>query len=200
MVNNRYLESAEGLAVVLIEFQNQWTMPGLYHWLISGVLKEKDTIRNSEALVKRARAIGVPVIHAPLVVDPKNLRGLFAQLSRGLVFKKGSEAANIDPRVYQEGDHIVLGRTGFDAFVDSDLEQTLRKLAVKTVLFGGFATDQCVAKTMMTAESKGFSGLLVADCTATFTAGIQRHTERKYQHKVVTSNILCDIAPEPLHS
>ena len=59
-------------AVVLIEFQNQWTNKGLYHWLIKGQLTSRNVLANTITLVDEARKKGVKIIHAPLIIDPEN--------------------------------------------------------------------------------------------------------------------------------
>lgn len=190
MVNSQARGKLEGTVVVLIEYQKQWTKPGLYNWIISGVLKRNDVIANSEKLVQRARELGIPVIHAPLVVDPKNKKGLFAIMSQGLVFRKGSEAAKIDERVYKDSDIVIKGRTAFDAFVNSDLEKTLKGLDAKKVLLGGFITDQCLVKTLKTARLLGFDALLLSDCSATFSQFVQRRMEKSFAAFTTDSTIL----------
>lgn len=80
------------------------------------------------------------------------------------------------------------GRYAFDGFVGSDLEVILRRAGTQTVYFCGFATDQCVARTVRTAIDKGFDARLVADCTATFAGWLQRRAEARLRERVVTSS------------
>lgn len=46
-------------AIVLIEFQNQWTGQGLYHWLIKGQLISRNVLANTLTLVDEARKRGL---------------------------------------------------------------------------------------------------------------------------------------------
>ncbi len=62
-------------AILLIEFQNQWTQKGLYHRLIKGQLEKRGVLENTKNLVSKARERGMKIIHAPLVIDPKNKKG-----------------------------------------------------------------------------------------------------------------------------
>jgi len=190
MVKQNEKGKSLNIAIVLVEYQNQWTKPGLYHWIISRVLKQNNVIANTTKLVTRARKLGIPIIHAPLIIDPKNKKGLFAYLSQGLVFRKGTEAAELDERIYEKGDLIIEGRTAFDAFVNSTLKETLDKLSPDTVLFGGFVTDQCVGKTLKTALANNINGLLLSDCSATFAPIVQRITEKKFADSTVDSTYL----------
>ncbi len=170
--------------LVLLEFQQQWTKPGLFHALVYREMKRQDVVSNAIRLTQAARASGIPVIHAPLWVDPENLKGLYAKLTRGFLFNKNSEKGKLDPRVMAASDTIITGRTAFDAFVDSGLLEKLEPYKGRRILFAGFATDQCVLKTINTATKHGFNAHLVADASATFFKFIQASTEKKLADKV----------------
>ncbi len=172
-------------AVVLIEFQNQWTDKGLYHWLIKNQLTSRNVMKNTRAFVDTARKKGVKIIHAPLIVDPENKKGWLAWLTFGKVFTKGTRKAGITEGLFKEGDILVTGRYAFDSFVGSDLEQVIRDKDIETLLICGFTTDQCIAKTMRTAIKKGVDSYLVSDCTATMNGFFQSKTEKQYYGKVV---------------
>ncbi len=182
----------EKSAVVLIEFQNQWTEKGLYHWIIKGALKSRNVMENTYEFVQKARAAGIPVIHAPLVIDPDNKRGWLAHLTFGKVFTKGSRKAGITPGLFEKGDICVTGRYAFDAFIGSNLESLLKEHGITTLLICGFTTDQCVAKTMKTALDKGFNAYMVSDCTATMNGLFQKITEAKFQPNVIDHQTALD--------
>jgi len=177
-------------ALVLVEFQNQWTEPGLYHALIRRQLQSRRVLENTRWLVEHARVRGVTIIHAPLVIDPENKRGWLAHLTFGKVFTKGAQKSRIMSGLYQDTDLVVEGRYAFDAFVGSNLEELLRSRSVQTVFLGGFTTDQCVAKTLRTAVAKGFDAYMVSDCTATMSRFFQRKTEREFGERVVRARDL----------
>ena len=173
-------------AIVLIEFQNQWTGKGLYHWLIKGQLTSRNVLSNTLTLVDEARKRGTKIIHAPLIIDPENKKGWLAWLTFGKVFTKGTRKAEIMEGLLKEGDILITGRYAFDAFVGSDLEQVIEDNDIEMLLICGFTTDQCVAKTMRTAIKKGINGYLVSNCTATMNGFFQWKTERKFRGKIVT--------------
>ncbi len=179
-------------AVVLIEFQNQWTGKGLYHWLIKGQLTSRNVLENTITLVEEARKRGIKIIHAPLIIDPENKKGWLAWLTFGKVFTNGTRKAEIMEGLFKEGDILVIGRYAFDAFVGSNLEQVIKDNSIETLFICGFTTDQCVAKTMRTSLKKGINGYLVSDCTATMNGFFQWKTERKFQDKVITLKEIID--------
>lgn len=174
-------------AVILVEFQEQWTGKGLYNRLIKSQLEPRRVVENTRELVRVARDAGVHVVHAPLILDPQNKRGWLAHLTGARFFTKDTPKAQFTPGVYEQGDLVAKGRYAFDPFVGSDLEEVLREHGIKTGLFTGFATDQCPAKGLRTALSRGLDGYLVSDCTATFTALQQRRTERGFADRSVMS-------------
>jgi len=110
-------------AIVLIEFQNEWTGKGIYNWLIKGQLTSRNVLANTITLVDEARKKGVKIIHAPLIINPEHKKGWLAWLTFGKVFTQGTWKAEIMEGLFKEGDILVTGRYAFDAFVGSDLGQ-----------------------------------------------------------------------------
>lgn len=180
-------------AIVLIEFQNQWTKKGLYYSLIKEQLKSRNVLENTLAVIKEARRRGMKVIHAPLVIDPNNKKGWLAYLTFGKVFTKDTWKSAITDEFYEEGDILVEGRYDFDAFVGSNLEEMLKKNNIENVFLAGFITDQCIAKTMTTGLKKGFNCYLVSDCTATMNSFFQNKTENRFAGKVVNHQVVLDM-------
>ena len=175
-------------AVILIEFQRQWTDPGLYNRLIREQLDSRNVLDHLRELVHAAREQGSSVIHAPLVIDPANRRGWLAHLTLGKVFTKDTPRAEISAGLLEPEDLVVRGRTRFDAFVGSDLEEIIRAGNFDHLFFCGITTEFCVAMTMRTAGSLGFESTLVSDCTATRNRRLQRRIEREFDPKVLTTN------------
>lgn len=182
----RHFDAAH-TAIVLLEFQRQWTDPGPYRRLIAGQLDRRAVIPTTAGLVLAARAAGALVVHAPLVLDPAAKRGAVARLTRARVFTKGTRRSELTPGLWADGDVLVQGRTAFDAFVNSTLESQLRARGRERLLVGGFATDQCVARTLRTAAAKGFEGWLLSDCSAALSEWRQLRMQRRFAGRVVTA-------------
>ena len=181
-------------AIVLVEFQKQWTEKGLFHRLVKNQLVSRDVVKNTQRLVLEARKLGTRIIHAPLVVDPRNKKGWMTCLTLGQFFTKDSWKSEFVPGLFEEGDPVAkreyYNYQAFDAFYKSNLEETLRAQNIKNIFIWGFATDQCPAITLRTAERRGFNPFLVSDCTATFNRFFQRRAERKHNECVVTSQTI----------
>ncbi len=183
-------------AIVLIEFQQQWTEKGLFNRLIKNQLETRKVVENTRRLVKEARNQGLAIIHAPLIVDPKRKKGWLAYLTIGKIFTKDTRKAESVGGLFEEGDVLAqrdyYNLSGFDAFYKSDLENVLRGHGIEHVFICGFATDQCPSKTLRTALRKGFDAYLVTDCTATFNGFFQKSAERKDGVRAVTSRELLE--------
>ncbi|MFB6296415.1 MAG: isochorismatase family cysteine hydrolase [Halobacteriales archaeon] len=156
-------------AVVLIEFQRQWTDSGLYNLLIRRSLERRNVVERTRKTVRAARAAGVTVVHAPLRIDPDRKKGWLATLTRGHVFTAGTDKAAFTPGVYEEGDLVAEGRYTFDAFEGSDLAAILDAKGIQTIFLAGFITDQCVAKSLETALDHGYDASVLTDLTATYS-------------------------------
>jgi nicotinamidase-related amidase len=137
----------------------------------------------------------VQIIHAPLVVDPEDWRGWLAHLTFGQIFTKGTPSAEFAEEVYEEEDLVATGRYALDPFVGSNLDALLRRSGTETVLFGGFLSDQCAGKGVLTALQNGFDAYLVSDCSATITRLQDWWIERRLDGHTVSSREVLNQQP-----
>ena len=105
-------------AVVLIEFQNEFTSPGgVLHDAVAGVMEKTGMLANTVAFVEAARAAGATVMHAPITFAPgygeltRHPYGILAGVVAGNAFVKGSwGAAIVDELLPAEGDILIEGK------------------------------------------------------------------------------------------
>ena len=67
----------------------------------------------------------------------------------------------------KDGDVVVKGKKGLDAFPGTTLEEELKARGIETVALAGFLSNCCVESTMRTAYEKGFNVITLTDCVAT---------------------------------
>ena len=80
-------------------------------------------------------------------------------------FVKGAWGAEIVEDVApEEGDIVLEGKRGLDAFASTNLDFILRSKGVQTVALAGFLTNCCVESTMRSAYEKGFEVVTLTDC------------------------------------
>jgi nicotinamidase-related amidase len=171
-------------AVVLIEYQNDFTSDGgALHDAVSGVMDDTGMLERSKAVAEEVRRAGATVVHAPITFaegygelgDPDAVYGILKGVIDSGAFVKGSWGAAIcDDMAPQEGDIVVEGKRGLDAFATTNLDFILRSRDIKTVALGGFLTNCCVESTMRTAYEKGYDVITLTDCTAATSDEEQR--------------------------
>lgn len=161
-------------AIVLVEYQNDFTTEGgVLHGAVKTVMESTDMLRHTTELVAAARAAGVTVIHSPIQFAAgyyeitKHPYGILKGVVDTNAFVKGSWGAEIVGDVAPaDGDIILEGKRGLDAFASTNLDFILRSKGIETVALGGFLTNCCVESTMRSAYEKGYDVITLTDCVA----------------------------------
>jgi ureidoacrylate peracid hydrolase len=170
-------------ALVLIEFQNDFTTPGgTLHDAVRPVMERTNMLQNTVETVARARALGAKIVFVPISFAEGygELRPEPYGILKGVVdsgsFKKGQWGAEIvDVLTPQCGDLIVEGKRGLCGFESTNLEFILRSQGITDVALGGFLTNCCVESTMRVAYEKGYNVVTLTDCTAALSQEEQEH-------------------------
>ena len=161
-------------ALVLIEYQNDFTTEGgAFHDAVRGVMETTEMLANTEDLVRKARDLGVTVVHAPISFAPgyneitSHPYGILKGVVDGNAFVKGGWGAEItDALAPQPGDIVVEGKRGLDTFASTNLDFILRSKGIKTIALGGFLTNCCVESTMRSGYENGYQVITLQDCVA----------------------------------
>ena len=161
-------------AVVLIEFQNDFTSDGgALHGAVQEVMDSTQMLEHTRKLVDEAHAAGATVIHAPIsfaegyneITD--HPYGILAGVVDNKAFVKGTwGAAIVDDLAPGPDDIVIEGKRGLDTFASTNLDFILRSRDIDTVMIGGFLTNCCVESTMRSAYEKGFDVVTLTDCVA----------------------------------
>ena len=169
-------------ALLLIEYQNEFTTEGgkLFP-ACKNVIESTNMLENSAAVVEIARSKGCKIFHIPISFKEdnsdnpnKNLGILKGCASDGL-FKEGSWNSEFCEKMTpKDGDIIVKGKRGLNAFPGTNLEELLVEHGITTTVMSGFLADCCVESTMRTAYEKGFNTIVLTDCVATTSAEAQK--------------------------
>jgi nicotinamidase-related amidase len=161
-------------AIVLIEFQNDFTSEGgVLHDAVRGVMEQTGMLENTRRLVGAARDAGATIVHAPITFAPgygelsDHPYGILKGVVDSTAFVKGEWGADIvDALAPQEGDVVVEGKRGLDTFATTNLDFILRARGITTIALGGFLTNCCVESTMRTGYEKGYEVITLSDCVA----------------------------------
>ncbi|GAS89236.1 cysteine hydrolase family protein [Mycolicibacterium brisbanense] len=161
-------------AVVLIEFQNDFTSEGgALHGAVAEVMQATKMLANMREVVDSARAAGATVMHAPITFAEgygeisAHPYGILKGVVDGRAFIKGSWGAEIvDELAPMPGDILIEGKRGLDAFASTNLDFILRSKGISTLALGGFLTNCCVESTMRTGYENGYQVVTLSDCVA----------------------------------
>ncbi len=161
-------------ALVLIEFQNDFTSPGgVFHDAVSGVMGSTEMLSKTKSVLAKAREAGLTIMHAPIAFAEgygeitKHPYGILAGVVGGKAFVKGSWGAEIFEELSPaKGDIVVEGKRGLDTFASTNLDFMLRSKGIETVVLCGFLTNCCVESTMRSAYENGYEVITLTDCAA----------------------------------
>ena len=161
-------------AVVLIEFQNDFTSDGgkLFP-AVREVMEETGMLGNTRKMVAAARAAGATIVHAPITFEPGYYEisahpyGILKGVVDANAFVKGKWGCKIvDSLAPESGDIVVEGKRGLDTFATTNLDFILRAREINTIVLAGFLTNCCVESTMRTGYEKGYKVITLSDCVA----------------------------------
>lgn len=161
-------------AVVLIEYQNEFTTEGgVLHEAVAPVMEQTGMLDKTVELVAAARTAGTTIMHAPISFAPgyteltRHPYGILKGVVDGNAFVKGGWGATITDRLTPvETDIVIEGKRGLDTFASTNLDFILRSKSIDTVLLTGFLTNCCVESTMRSAYENGYRVFTVTDCMA----------------------------------
>jgi nicotinamidase-related amidase len=171
----------ETTAIVLIEYQNDFTTPGgVFHDGVKEVMQSNNMLANTVEVADKCRAAGAAVMHAPISFAEgygeltDRPYGILKGVVDNKAFRKGSWGAGIvDALTPHPEDVVIEGKRGLDAFASTNLDFILRSKGIRTVVLGGFLTNCCVESTMRSAYERGFDVITLTDCTATLSQEAQ---------------------------
>lgn len=175
--------SADETAIIVIDMQNAYASEGGYVDLagfdISGAA---GTIGQIAKVLETARGAGVLVVYLQNGWDAdyveaggpgspnwhksnalKTMRER-PELEGKLLAKGGWDYALVDALAPQDGD-IVLAKTRYSAFFNSQLDSTLRARGIRNIVFVGIATNVCVESTLRDGFHLEYFGVMLEDAT-----------------------------------
>lgn len=175
-------------AVLFIEYQNEFTTEGgKLHAAVKPCMEENNMLEKSAELAKKARAAHVNVFHAPIMFkadasdNPNKGLGILAGCAGDSLFTENTWNTEFHESMQpQEGDVVIKGKKGLDAFPGTTLDEELKAKGIETLVLGGFLTNCCVESTMRTAYEKGYNVITLTDATATTSAEGQAVTSGSY--------------------
>jgi nicotinamidase-related amidase len=173
-------------AIIVIDMQNDFCAAGGWvDHLGADFEPDRAPITPLRRLLPKLRAAGVPVIwvnwgnRPDLANMPPNQIHLYKPKGSGIglgdplpgsgahVLEKDSWAAAVVDELQPDEADIMVDKYRISGFWDTPLDSILRNLDIKSLLFAGVNTDQCVLHSLTDANFLGYGCILVEDCCAT---------------------------------
>ncbi|MGE5538468.1 MAG: cysteine hydrolase family protein [Gemmatimonas sp.] len=164
-------------AIILVDIQNNFAAKGGEHYdKYEKIFKETGFIDNTVALVKKARELGIQVIHVVegysndyRELDWGNGAGFHrAQILRQ-AWKSGTwEVQLIDPLKPgpDDKDIVLANRITVSGFGNNGLDYMLKSRGIRNVAIGGISTEGCAYATMLSAYDLGYRVYSLPDVMA----------------------------------
>jgi nicotinamidase-related amidase len=172
-------------ALVVIDMQVDFCAPGGWvDQLGEDVANTRAAIAPVSAVLRGARALGVPVIHtreghAPDLSDlPANKQwrtrahglGIGDAGAQGRILVRGEPGWQIVPELAPVAGEAVVDKPGKSAFHATALAEDLRRRGITHLAICGVTTDCCVQSTLRDGYEHGFHCTVLSDCCAAVEA------------------------------
>lgn len=177
-------------AILIIDMQNDFCAGGGWvDHLGVDYTPDRAPIAPLQRLLPRLRRAGVHVVwvnwgnRPDLANMPPNQIHLYKPRGAGIglgdplpgsgapVLQKDSWAAGIVEELRPDPDDLRVDKYRISGFWDTPLDSILRNLQIRTILFAGVNTDQCVLCTLQDANFLGYGCVMLSDCCATTSPG-----------------------------
>lgn len=177
-------------ALLIIDMQNDFCAPGGWvDHLGVDYTPDRAPIAPLRRLLPPLRASGVRIVwvnwgnRPDLANMPPNQIHLYKPRGAGIglgdplpgsgaaVLQKDSWAAAVVDELQPAAEDLRVDKYRISGFWDTPLDSILRNLQVRTVLFAGVNTDQCVLCTLQDANFLGYGCVMIEDCCATTSPG-----------------------------
>ncbi|WP_158744096.1 isochorismatase family protein [Acidisphaera sp. L21] len=186
------------VGIAVVDFQLAFTDA---RFALGGSALTDRAVQNTAILLKAARAAKLPVVScytayhgvadAPHWKIPPVLETL----------RHGSDAAKLDPRIYDPEYDVVLCKAGPSIFFHTPAAPIFVKQEVDTVIVTGCTTSGCVRASVIDAFSYGFRVIVPEDCVGDVEEGPHianlRDVGRRYADVVDLQICLDHIAALP---
>lgn len=137
-------------AIVIIDVQM-----GLFVDPHLTLYKEDEVLENIKKLIDYGHSNKIPIVYIQHCDEDGE-------------FKKGCDTWEINPVIKPSSKDIVVEKTSWDGFLNTQLHDTLQKLGVEELIIAGMQTEFCLDTTLRRAYSMGYKNRVISDAHTTF--------------------------------
>ena len=161
-------------ALLLIGYQRDYfAEDGILHSVIEDCVEENRVLQHTLQLLDAVAPSSIPVVNLPILFSPDyheipNATGLLAKIREVGAFRRDTEGGKVIDEFTRYGDRIthLHGKTGFNAFLGTGLDDYLEERGVEEVVLAGVVTSVCIDSTGRAASELGYRVTILADASA----------------------------------
>ncbi|AKG20855.1 cysteine hydrolase family protein [Calothrix sp. 336/3] len=164
-------------ALILIGYQNDYFSPdGILYKVIEESSKVTNVVSNTVYLLKCLESSSVLIITTPIFFTPNYEEliepvGILKTIKESNAFQMGTEGSEAitELRPFEQRIMEVPGKRGFNAFINTNLDQILKQRGITDIVIAGAVTSICIDSTGRAAHEKGYHVKILSDCTSART-------------------------------
>lgn len=168
----RYRVDPDSTALVVVDMTNDFLEPGVPQECPAG----REIVPRLALLIEECRRAGVVVLYTSHVhradgSDMGRMADSFTHLvdaeRRPITLIEGTRGVEVVDQLAPAPGEIVIRKSRYSAFYNTDLETVLRNKGVTTLIIGGVATNICCESTARDAMFRDYRVIFLADGNAT---------------------------------
>ncbi len=167
----------QNTALILIGFQNDYFAPdGILHSVIDESAKATKAVENTVQLLQHLAQTPVLIAATPIfftpdyeeLVDPVGILKIIKDVG---AFQAGTQGSEMIEELLPFRSRIleIPGKRGFNAFMGTHLNETLRQKQITHLVLCGAVTSICIDSTGRSAHEQGYHVSVLSDCTSART-------------------------------
>jgi ureidoacrylate peracid hydrolase len=177
---------ASKTAVIVVDMENDFcSKGGLMDRVGANISVIQDVIKPIKKVLTAARNADMPIIYLKMGYNPdlsdlganelgfrKRFYGIVGDTVNapngtiGRLLIRNTWNTEIIPELEPNANDIVLYKTRFSGFYQSQLDSTLKSIGIKNLIVIGCTTSVCVESTVRDAMFRDYMPIVLADCTA----------------------------------
>lgn len=169
--------NSSSTALLLIGFQNDYfASDGILHSVIEESSKATKAVENTVQLLRSLVETPVVIIATPIFFTPHYEElvepvGILKAIKDVGAFQGGTKGAEMIEELLPYRDKIleIPGKRGFNAFMNTHLNEVLQQKQITHLVLAGAVTSICIDSTGRAAHEKGYQVSMLSDCTSART-------------------------------
>ena len=165
---------SDDAALLLIGYQNDYfSKDGVLQPVVDESLHTNQVLANTISLIEKqvnnfGLIIATPIVFTENYKELDKPIGILNVCQDLGAFQSNSSGSDIisDFDKWSNEITVVPGKTGLNAFSNTDVERLLKQKGIERVVIAGVVTSACIDSSARSASEKGFEVIVLSDCTA----------------------------------